>query len=218
MEVWCDSLTTATGGSPDGQVGGGGSGDALVPLQVGEQTLSYSQRRRRKRLENKRKRQLAEDEEVRGACEVAPEHEEGGDQSVACGLLPTGSSTKDLQGCLFNNVEHVLEAEHRGRLAAEAALRAARELIVRQTAEGARRVAPPPIVTPKPGGYHAVHLPSGVLVLAPDLIDAMAAFNILRVELMGARLPSDHVRRKRLQPSPCRVPRSPAASSRLRLL
>ena len=187
--------TMETFGEEARKAANGGTGVA-APLgelpQQGEQ-LTASARRRQKRLENKRKRLLQEDVEAAEAAAEAPEAEEAVSTGVSSYLLPAGVSTTALQGQKFEGLAQVLEAEHKGRLAAEAALRAAREQIIARVREAALRVAPPPIVVPKPGGYHAVHLPSGVLVLAPGLIDAMAAYNILRVELAGARVATDHV-------------------------
>ena len=81
------------------------------------------------------------------------------------------------------NVNEALELERQARLAAEERCRALQHQRIDRRNAAARvrvgaKLAPPPVVTPKPGAVHFVILPSHIMLAVPELYDmhAVSAF------------------------------------------
>ena len=151
-------------------------------------SLTAAQKKRRKKVERKRKWHVAQQQEnaeqqmalltgrSASPTDVPPP------LTVATGVGSSGDSSSSSRGP-DRSPSKALQAEREARLWAAAQLeqsKAKQFTLMRQLALAA---APPTaIVRPSAAGKHIVELPSGVCVLAPRLLDADTASQLVRIE------------------------------------
>ena len=178
------------GGGGEAAESGAGSGGAGAP------PLSLSQKTRRKKTERKRKWLLAQQTEQAEhdmavlAGRSASDSNVYRNTTVATGVGGSssssgsgGSSSSSSSSSGGDSSTAALQAEREARLWAEAQLQqtAAQRFTIMRTL--ALACAPPSaIVRPSADGKHLVELPSGLVVLAPHVLDADTASQIVRAE------------------------------------
>ena len=180
-----------------GNGSGHGGGNGGAPIDVAADADEHQQHRRpvdsnvlkdllrdvRSNMSSAQvKRQKAKARKWRAIAERHATDAQQQNQLVLSSTPPPPSSA--VQPSLFpekvtpGNVNEALELERQARLAAEERCRELEQQRIVEMRRRAFELAPPPVVTPKPGAVHFVILPSHIMLAVPELYDmhAVSAF------------------------------------------